>query len=214
MFRLYSEHCSDFKGAILTLLNDVKNLVAVEGGRADSRRNLATLLESAVAVFAEQGVDAPVRTIAERAGVGVGTFYRHFPKRTDLIVAVFRHEVDACAATATDLQATFPPTTALEKWIARYAELIATKRGLSAALQNDDATYEGLPAYFEARLSPVLAELLAAAAATGEIRADVAAYDLLWAVATLCRPPRAGESGLTQRMIALLLDGLRVQHPA
>src|SRR6516164_273084 len=68
--------------------------------RADALRNIDTLLRSAMTVFATSGVDAPVREIAEKAGLGIGTVYRHFPKRSDLIVAVFRHEVDACADAA------------------------------------------------------------------------------------------------------------------
>src|SRR5688572_6228597 len=65
--------------------------------RADAQRNIDALLEAALAVFATSGVDAPVREIAEKAGVGVGTVYRHFPQRSDLIAAVFRHEIDSCA---------------------------------------------------------------------------------------------------------------------
>ena len=65
--------------------------------RADARRNEATLLDAAAAAFVESGVNVPVREIAARAGVGVGTIYRHFPTRADLIVAVYRHQVEACA---------------------------------------------------------------------------------------------------------------------
>ena len=65
--------------------------------RADARRNEATLLDAAAAAFVESGVNVPVRDIAARAGVGVGTIYRHFPTRADLIVAVYRHQVEACA---------------------------------------------------------------------------------------------------------------------
>src|SRR4051812_13010884 len=72
--------------------------------RADARQNVASLVEAAKAVFGESGVDAPVRAIAERAGVGVGTLYRHFPLRSDLISAVFRHEIDACAEAAVAIE--------------------------------------------------------------------------------------------------------------
>jgi AcrR family transcriptional regulator len=161
-----------------------------------------------MAVFATSGVDAPMREIAERAGVGVGTLYRHFPKRVDLIVAVFRHEVDACADAASLLAAAHPPEEALTRWIARYIDLIATKRGLAATLHGGDPAYDGLPAYFEDRLSPALDGLLRAVAAEGRIRHDVSARDLLWAVASLCAPTRAGDPVLARRMIGLLLDGL------
>jgi AcrR family transcriptional regulator len=95
--------------------------------RADARRNLQTLLKTAMSVFATSGVDAPMREIAERAGVGVGTVYRHFPKRADLIVAVFRHEVDACADAAPVLAAKLQPGDALTRWVDRYIDLIARK---------------------------------------------------------------------------------------
>ena len=84
--------------------------------RADAQRNLDALLEAAKAVFATSGVDAPVREIAEKAGVGIGTVYRHFPQRSDLIAAVFRHEIDACAEAAPLLAAEHAPGEALAKW--------------------------------------------------------------------------------------------------
>src|SRR3954468_20286786 len=71
--------------------------------RADAQRNIDALLEAALTVFATSGVDAPVREIAEKAGVGIGTVYRHFPQRADLVAAVFRHEIDACADAASAL---------------------------------------------------------------------------------------------------------------
>jgi AcrR family transcriptional regulator len=81
--------------------------------RADAQRNTDALLEAALAVFATSGVDAPVREIAVKAGVGVGTVYRHFPQRSDLIVAVFRHQVDGCADAAAVLAAEHAPGEAL-----------------------------------------------------------------------------------------------------
>ena len=166
------------------------------------------LLETALVVFATSGVDAPMREIAEQAGVGVGTIYRHFPKRADLIVAVIRHEIDACAGAASALAAKYEPSEALNRWVDRYADVIVAKRGLAAALHSGDPAYEGLPAYFEERLSPALDGLLQAAAAVGPIRSDVSARDLLWAIASLCAPTRTGNPKLARRMIGLVLDGL------
>jgi AcrR family transcriptional regulator len=77
--------------------------------RADAQRNIDRLLQTALAVFAVSGVDAPIREIAEKAGVGVGTVYRHFPQRSDLIAAVFRREIDACADAAPILAAEYEP---------------------------------------------------------------------------------------------------------
>jgi AcrR family transcriptional regulator len=175
--------------------------------RADAQRNLAALLQSAKAVFATSGVDAPVREIAERAGVGIGTFYRHFPQRADLIAAVFRHEIDACAEAAPILAAQHAPGEALAKWMQRYAAFIATKRGLAPALHSGNPAFESLRAYFEQRVRPALRTLLESAVAAGEIRNDVESDDLLHAVASLCMP--AQDDGRAQRMVALLVDGLR-----
>jgi AcrR family transcriptional regulator len=171
--------------------------------RVDVQRNLDALLQAAKAVFATSGVDAPVREIAEKAGVGVGTVYRHFPRRSDLLAAVFRREIDACAAAAPLLAASYEPGEALLKWIERYVAFIATKRGLAEALHSGDPVFEPLPLYFQQNLEPALGQLLSAAATAGEIRGDVDAGDLLNAIARLSGADQA------QRMVALLVDGLR-----
>jgi AcrR family transcriptional regulator len=177
--------------------------------RADAQRNTDALLEAALAVFATSGVEAPVREIAEKAGVGIGTFYRHFPQRADLVAAVFRHEVDACADAASVLAVEYGPAEALERWIQRYAAFIATKRGLAAALHSGNTAFETLPAYFNQRLQPALRTLLESAAAAGEIRADFDPKDLLGAVASLCMFAHNSGYGDERRMVALLIDGLR-----
>jgi AcrR family transcriptional regulator len=177
--------------------------------RADAQRNIDTLLQTAMAVFATSGVDAPVREIAEKAGVGVGTVYRHFPERSDLIGAVFRHEVDACADAASVLATEHEPGEALARWMQRYVDFIAAKRGLAAALHSGNPAFDTLPAYFEKRLRPALQTLLEAAAAAGEVRADVEPYDLLRAVALLCTPAQDRDPSHARGMVALLVDGLR-----
>lgn len=178
--------------------------------RADARRNLNALLEAAKQVFATSGVDAPIREIADKAGVGVGTLYRHFPQRSDLIVAVFRKEVDACAAAAATLTDQYEPGEALERWLDRFIEFVAAKRGLSAALHSGDPAYEPLPQYLMERLAPAALALLKAAATAGKVRPDVEPADFLMAVAHLCSPD--GEGGITEasrRMVSLLIDGIR-----
>jgi AcrR family transcriptional regulator len=176
--------------------------------RADAQRNIDALLEAATAVFATSGVHAPVREIAERAGVGLGTVYRHFPQRSDLVTAVFRHEVDACADAAPALAAEHEPGEALARWLHRYTSFLAAKRGLAAALHSGDPAFDALPAYFQQHLRPALGSLLDSAAAAGKVRADVEPNDLLQAMANLCLPA-ADDAGHTQRMVALLIDGLR-----
>jgi len=177
--------------------------------RADAQRNIDSLLEAAKAVFATAGVDAPAKEIADLAGVGVGTLYRHFPQRSDLITAVFQRAVDACADAGPALAAANEPGVALEKWLRRYTEFVATKRGLAAALHSGDPAFDALPGYFMQRLAPALASLLEAAIASGEIRAAISARDLLHAVASLCMPVADEGPAYSQRMVALLIDGLR-----
>ncbi len=176
--------------------------------RADAKRNTDALLEAALAVFATSGVDAPVREIAAKAGVGVGTLYRHFPQRSDLIVAVFRHQVDACADAASALAAAHAPGEALALWLQRYADFIATKRGLATALHSGDPAYNSLPCYFHERLRPALQALLDAAVHVGEVRSDISPDDLLNMVRSLCISAQ-DDSDYAHRMVALLVDGLR-----
>lgn len=177
--------------------------------RADAQRNLETVIQAARAAFAESGVEAPMREIAERAGVGVGTIYRHFPQRADLIAAVFRHEVDACADAAQRLGEEHEPGAALDRWMQRYVDFIVAKRGLATALHSGGSAFESLPAYFDKRLEPALQGLLDAAVASGEMRGDVRPYDLLRAVASLCMPSSDGDPAHARRLVALLVDGLR-----
>jgi AcrR family transcriptional regulator len=184
--------------------------------RADARRNEDAVLEAAKEVFSTSGVDAPVREIAANAGVGVGTLYRRFPKRSDLVAAVFRREVDACAAEAGTLGAKHPPVEALARWLQRYTAFIATKRGLAAALHSGDPAFDTLPTYFRDSFEPALGSLLDAAAAAGEIRSDVAPYDLLRAIGSLSMASGKDGSSHARHMVNLLVDGLRfgATHPA
>jgi AcrR family transcriptional regulator len=179
--------------------------------RADAQRNVSALLEAAKAVFDTTGVDAPVKEIAQRAGVGVGTLYRHFPRRADLVVAVVQSRIDALADSGPRLAATLPPDAALLEWLHGYTELLATKRGLATALHSGDPAFEGLRPYFSERLEPTVSALLDAAAASGAIRGDIEAADLLWAIANLCLPRPGEPVGRTGLMVAVFIDGLRAR---
>lgn len=177
--------------------------------RADAQRNADALLEAARTVFRTSGVHAPAKEIADLAGVGVGTLYRHFPQRSDLVKAVFRHEVDACADAAPVLAAEHPPVEALAKWLHRYTEFLTAKHGLVPALHSGDSAYAALPGYFRQRFGPALGSLLDAAAAEGTIRDGVSPTDLLYAIANLCMPLEDHGPGYSRRMVELLIDGLR-----
>ena len=178
--------------------------------RADARRNEQTLLAAAAAVFVASGVAAPVRDIAAKAGVGMGTIYRHFPTRADLIIAVYRHQVDACAEAGPALLAgSSTPHAALTQWIGLFVDFLSTKHGLAGALQSDRARFETLHAYFLDRLVPVCAQLVDAAAAAGEIRTDISAYEVLRSIGSLCAGVDGDSRYDARRMVGVLVAGLR-----
>ena len=178
--------------------------------RADARRNEQALLEAAAAVFVTSGVEAPVRDIAARAGVGMGTIYRHFPTRADLIAAVYRHQVDACAEAGPALLASSgTPYAALAQWIDLFVDFLVTKHGLAATMRSDQVRFKAMHADFLDRLVPVCAELVGAAAAAGEIRPDVDAFALLFAAGNLCAGVGADPRYDARRMVHLLIAGLR-----
>lgn len=177
--------------------------------RADARRNEQALLDAAAAVFVRAGVDAPVREIAAEAGVGMGTIYRHFPSRADLVVAVFRHQLDALCS----LEAIVPapeenPYAALRSWVHRFADFLVTKHGLARALRSDQAGFDTLHAEFLERLLPVCERLLKAAAASGLPRGDVRPLDFFHAVGNLCIGVEADPDYDVHGIIDLLIAGL------
>ena len=178
--------------------------------RADARRNEKALLDAAAAVFVASGVEAPVRAIAAKAGVGMGTIYRHFPTRADLIIAVYRHQVEACAeAGPALLAASGSPHAALAQWINLFVDFLVTKHGLASVLQSDKASFDALHAYFLDRLVPVCGQLLDAAADAGEIRSDVKAYELMRGVGSLCAAAGSDPRYDARRLVGLLIEGLR-----
>ncbi|MFC6883837.1 TetR/AcrR family transcriptional regulator [Actinomadura yumaensis] len=185
---------------------------AARSKRADARRNEESLLDAAAAVFVESGVEAPVRDIAARAGVGTGTIYRHFPTRADLIIAVYRHQVEACAEAGPALLASSEsPYAALGQWIDLFVDFLVTKHGLAAVLQSDNAGFEALHAYFLDRLVPVCTRLLDAAADAAEIRPGQSAYELMRGVGNLCIGADQDPRYDARRLVTLLISGLH--HP-
>jgi AcrR family transcriptional regulator len=176
--------------------------------RSDARRNVVALVEAAQTVFASGGVDVPAKEITDLAGVGVGTLYRHFPRRSDLIVAVLHHEIDECVEAAEELGATLGPREALMGWIERFTDFVGTKRGLASALHSGDPAYDDLPQHLLDRLEPALQTLLARAVDGGYARDDVTAREVLTAVALICQPVPGGQPGFNQRMTRVFMAGL------
>ncbi|MBV7244945.1 TetR/AcrR family transcriptional regulator [Streptomyces sp. MW-W600-10] len=178
--------------------------------RADAVRNQQTLLAAASEVFVASGVDAPIREIAKKAGVGMGTIYRHFPTRADLVVAVYRHQVEACAEAGPALLAEEEsPFVALGKWVDLFVDFLVTKHGLADALRSDSGGFEALHAYFLDRLVPVCGQLLDAAVAAGEARPGIEPYELMRGVGNLCVGRDDDPRYDPRRLVELLLRGLR-----
>src|SRR5690606_38409537 len=143
-------------------------------------------------------------------GVGTGTIYRHFPTRADLIIAVYRHQVEACAEAGPVLLEAGPtPHVALARWIDRFVDFLVTKHGLASVLRSDEAGFATLHAYFLDRLVPVCARLLEAAAAAGEIRTDLKAIDLMHGVGNLCIGADRDPGYDARALVGILIAGLR-----
>jgi AcrR family transcriptional regulator len=177
--------------------------------RADAQRNVDALIRAARTIFDTAGVDAPAKQIADLAGVGVGTLYRHFPLRSDLVKAVVENGIDSCAALGPQLRAAREPGDALAEWLRHYTEFLGTKRGLAPALHSGDPAYAALPGYFLEKVGPALTTLLEDAVAAGAARDDISAHDVLYAIANLCMPvPAEAPAYHHRRMVAVLIDGL------
>ncbi|AGS67345.1 TetR/AcrR family transcriptional regulator [Streptomyces collinus] len=183
--------------------------------RADAVRNQQTLLSAAAKVFVTSGVDAPIRQIAAEAGVGMGTIYRHFPTRADLVTAVYRHQIEACAEAGPSLLAgADSPFEALRQWIDLFVDFLVTKHGLADALQSDSSRFAALHTYFLDRLEPVCAQLLDAAVDAGDIQAGTQPVELMRGIGNLCIGRDSDPRYDPRRLIELLLQGLRQPRPA
>ena len=178
------------------------------------RRSQQALLDAAAAVFVTSGVDAPVREIAVKAGVGVGTLYRHFPTRPELVVAVYRHQVEACAEAGPRLLAeSATPETALRAWVALFVEFLVTKHGLAGALQGDSTGSDALHTYFVGRLVPVCGDLLEAALKSVDAAPSVDAYNVLKGIGNLCIGAASDAKYEAGALVQLLISGLMSPGP-
>jgi AcrR family transcriptional regulator len=174
--------------------------------RADARRNFDRLVAAARAVFTEDSTSAPLEVVAERAGVGIGTLYRHFPTRQALLEAVYVDEVEAIARAADELSE-LPPWQALSQWLHRYLGFAATKRVLNEALVEEAPDSNVLGSCRTAIIGAATA-LVERAQTAGVVRADTEAIDVIRMVAAIALLP-AMETGEQRRLLDLTLDGLR-----
>ena len=176
--------------------------------RADARRSRAKLIEAATIAFAESGADAPLEDIARRAGVGIGTLYRHFPTRTDLQAGVFRSQVDAVCTTADELIGTVSAEQAFAGSLRAIAGYLVTKRGLARALIDSLGRDSELISVCSLRMSDTVDRLLAHAQGAGVLRPDVSAKDVLRLVHGIVMACEQSPSD-TDRLLDVMLDGLR-----
>ena len=183
--------------------------------RADAQRNRDALLTAATEAFAEHGTETSLEDIAKRAGVGIGTLYRHFPTRDALVVAAYRRGVEEACDNATRLLADEPSDEALLHWMSSFVDYVASKRGLAMTLKQASEGHDELFADMRAKMLASLQTMTDAAAADGRIRRDVEPADLLRTLGGLCMMSDQAEwKEQARRMVALLMDGLRYGAPA
>jgi AcrR family transcriptional regulator len=178
--------------------------------RADAVRNRERVLEAAKAVFSAGGAEASLEAVAREAGVGIGTLYRHFPTRKTLFEAVYRREVQQLADLAEQLKQQAQPIDALRQWMRSFVKFVATKKGMSAALALAAYKNSELFSYSFDRLTQAVGGLLERAIATGEIRDDISAEDLLRALVGMCyMHDQPGWQKSVLRLVDVFIDGLR-----
>lgn len=186
--------------------------------RADAVRNRERVLAAAKAVFSAGGPEASLEAVAKKAGVGIGTLYRHFPARQDLFEAVYRREVQQLVELAEELQNAQDapaPVDALRRWLRSNVEFVATKKGMSAALALTVQGSSDLAAFTFDRLTKAVGALLDRASAAGEIRSDISPEDLLRALVGMCyMHDQPGWQKSVIRLVDVFVDGLRVQSRA
>lgn len=175
--------------------------------RADAARNRAALVQAARQAFTTAGETASLEAIARAAGVGIGTLYRNFPTREDLVAAVYASELDDVLATADRLRGSLPPETALRSWLDRYADFFATKRGMVAALRAGTLSGAAATANTRERVNAAMASLLRAGAEAGTLREDVSADDVTTAMLGIFLATDDPEQ--TTRLLHLLVQSLR-----
>lgn len=174
--------------------------------RVDAQRNYDKLLAAARQAFTEADTEASLEAIARQAGVGIGTLYRHFPTRQNLIEAVYIGEVEALSRSARDV-AELPPWEALTAWLRRFVGYVATKQALLNELFAEGGTTEVF-ASCRSSLYGAGAPLLRRAQEAGVVRADVDIGDVLHLVTGIAKLSLP-DPAQSERILEVALDGLR-----
>jgi len=183
--------------------------------RADARRNYDRLVDAARKVFADQGGGASMEALAKHAGVGVGTLYRHFPKRIDLVEAVYRDDVDVLVGSAERGLTELEPWAALEAWLHAYVDYGRSKRTFLNELREAFEKNPDLKSVSRDRVSDACNRVLTRAQVAGLARADIDGEDLMQLISPMCTNSTLSAEQ-SQRLLAMVLDGLRPPsgHPA
>ena len=180
--------------------------------RADAERNRLLLLDAAQRAFTEHGEQVALERIAKQAGVGIGTLYRHFPTRAALVEAVYRNELARLQQRADELLSERPPADAMRIWMDRFADYVATKRGMADTLRALVAEGTITRTQTRAGLAAAIGRMLDAGAAAGTLRDDVEPEDVLSSIVgvflTTAAPEQRAQAG---RMLDLLMDGIRAR---
>ncbi len=176
--------------------------------RSDARRNYELLVDAAREAFAEEGGQASMEAIAKRAGVGIGTLYRHFPKRIDLVEAVYRTDVDGLVELAAGLVASAEPWPALVAWLEGFVRYAQTKRTFLNELFEAFEKNPELKVVSRERLQDALSSVLVRAQEARAVRSDVTAADVMQLLGPMCTSPTLTD-GQIDRLLLVVEDGLR-----
>ncbi|HUI78265.1 MAG TPA: TetR/AcrR family transcriptional regulator [Bryobacteraceae bacterium] len=178
--------------------------------RADGQRNRERILEVAKQEFTRSGASASLEEIAKKAGVGPGTLYRHFPTREELLVAVYRSEMEKLAAAERKFANTLPPVEALRAWLLLFVDAVETKQIIAPVLNTLVGDPKKVFEAFHGQIHEALGALVKRAMKSGDIRKDIDAIDLLWAlvgVANVATSPDWQQSA--RRLVDILILGAR-----
>ena len=182
--------------------------------RSDARRNRDRLIAVAREAFAEYGADASLDDIARRSGVGPGTLYRHFPNRLALMESVYRDNVETLCASASDLLSAPSPGDALAQWMRAFLDYAVTKRGLAKALIGASGERPSFFSTCHEMITESGSALLNRAQSAGAVRQDLELWDLLklvGGIAMTCEQTPDFEEATADRMLAIVMDGVRTQ---
>jgi AcrR family transcriptional regulator len=181
--------------------------------RADARRNYDKLVAAARKVFLEQGGGASLEAIAKEAGVGVGTLYRHFPKRIDIVEAVYREDVDGLVASAEELVAELEPWPALVAWLEAFVRYASTKRTFLSELHEAFEENPQLRLTSRERIEGAIDVVLRRAQEAGVVRTDLDGSDLMQLLGSMCMSVTLTQDQ-SQRLLGMIQDGLRPPREA